>query len=62
MLSPDLLLVLARDLGHDEVHVLGHQLALLPGHRLARLRPRPHLAKQGGLGLGIFSSGELNQN
>ena len=46
MLSPDLLLVLARDLGHDEVHVLGHQLALLPGHRLAGISARPHLGEK----------------
>ena len=62
LVVPELIAIGAVDLGHDELDCLGHQLALLPGHRLARLRPRPHLAKQGGLGLGIFSSGKLNQN
>ena len=43
LVVPDLLLVVARDLGHDELHVFGHQLALLPGHGLTRLRPGPNL-------------------
>ena len=42
---PELLLGLALDLRNDELDVLGNQLALLPGHRLAGVRARPHLRK-----------------
>ena len=40
---PELLLGLTLDLGHDELHVLGNQLALLPGHWLAGIGARPNL-------------------
>jgi len=43
LVVPDLLLVLARDLGHDEVHLLGDQLALLPSDWLTSLSSCPHL-------------------
>ena len=37
------LLVLAGDLGDDEVNILGDQLTLLPGDGLTGLGPGPHL-------------------
>ena len=43
LVVPELLLGLALDLGHDELHVLGNQLALLPGHWLACISARPNL-------------------
>ena len=43
LVIPELLLGLALDLGHDELHVLGNQLALLPGHWLARVGACPNL-------------------
>ena len=44
---PDLVPVGAVDLGHDELHVLGDELALLPGDGLAGLVPGPHLLAVG---------------
>ena len=46
LVVPELVAIGAVDLGHDELDVLGHQLALLPGHRLARLITSPHLSSQ----------------
>ena len=46
LVIPELLLRLALDLRHDELDVLGHQLALLPGHRLAGVSARPHLGEK----------------
>ena len=43
LVVPDLLLVAAVDLGHDELDVLGDQFALLPGDRLALLGTGPDL-------------------
>ena len=43
LVVPELLLGFALDLRHDELHVLGHQLALLPGHWLASISARPNL-------------------
>ena len=40
---PYLLLVLAHDLWHDKVHLLGDQLALLPCHGFTGLGASPHL-------------------
>ena len=40
---PELLLGLALDLGHDELDVLGNQLALLPGDWLACIGACPNL-------------------
>ena len=46
LVVPELLLGLALDLRHDELDVLGHQLALLPGHWLAGVSARPHLGEK----------------
>ena len=46
LVVPDLLLVLAHDLGHDEVDLLGHQLALLPRDWFTGLGSGPHLRHQ----------------
>ena len=43
LVVPELLLGLALDLGHDELDVLGNQLALLPGHWLACIGACPNL-------------------
>ena len=43
LMVPELLLGFALDLRHDELDILGNQLALLPGHWLACIGPRPHL-------------------
>ena len=43
LVVPELLLGLALDLGHDELDVLGNQLALLPGHWLACIGACPDL-------------------
>ena len=43
LVVPELLLGLALDLGHDELDVLGNQLALLPGHWLTRVGSGPDL-------------------
>ena len=51
LMVPELLLGFALDLRHDELDILGNQLALLPGHWLACIGPRPHLG-----GRGIFVS------
>ena len=40
---PELLLVTAAHRGNDELHVLLDEFALLPGDRLALVRPRPDL-------------------
>merc|ERR1719234_723268 len=40
---PELLLGFALDLRHDELHILGHKLALLPRHWLASVSARPNL-------------------
>ena len=45
LVVPELLLGLALDLRHDELDVLGNQLAFLPGHWLAGVGARPHLGK-----------------
>ena len=46
LVVPELVAVGAVDLRHDELDVLGNQLALLPGNRLARLITSPHLWSQ----------------
>ena len=43
LVVPQLVAIGAVDLGHDELDVLGHQLALLPGHRFTSLVACPHL-------------------
>lgn len=43
LVVPDLPPVRAVDLGHDELDRLRDELALLPGHRLARLVTSPNL-------------------
>ena len=43
LVVPDLLLVIAVNLGDDELDVFRDQLALLPGDGLAGLRPSPDL-------------------
>ena len=43
LVVPDLLLVVAVNLRDDELHVLGHQLALLPGDGLTLLSSSPDL-------------------
>ena len=43
LVVPDLPPVRAVDLGHDELDVLGHQLAFLPRHRFTGLVACPHL-------------------
>ena len=43
LVVPQLLTVLTHNLRDDELHLLGHQLALLPGHGLALLSPGPDL-------------------
>ena len=43
LVVPELLLVAARHVGHDELDIFLYQLALLPGHRLALVSPRPDL-------------------
>jgi len=43
LVVPQLLLVTAGDLWDDELDILGHQLALLPGHRLTAFLPCPDL-------------------
>ena len=53
---PELLLLLAGHLGHDELDLLGHQLALLPGHWLAGVGSRPHL------GVSFSQSGKKPSN
>ena len=40
---PDLLLVIAGDLWHDKLYILGHQLTLLPGHWFTSLGSSPNL-------------------
>ena len=45
LMVPELLLGFALDLRHDELDILGNQLALLPGHWLAGIGPCPHLGK-----------------
>lgn len=40
---PDLLLVIAGDLWHDKLHILGHQFTLLPGHWFTCLGSSPNL-------------------
>ena len=56
LVVPDLLLVAAVDLGHDELDVLGDQLALLPGHWLTGVGARPHL------GVSFSQSGKKPSN
>ena len=46
LVVPDLLVVLADDLRDDELHVLRHQLALLPGDGLAGLSAGPDLSRE----------------
>ena len=46
LVIPDLLLVAAGDLRHDELDILGDQLALLPGNGLTRLGPGPDLIRK----------------
>ena len=45
LVVPELIAISAVDLRHDELDVLGNQLALLPRHRLAGVGARPHLGK-----------------
>ena len=45
LMVPELLLGFALDLRHDELDILGNQLALLPGHWLACIGPCPHLGE-----------------
>ena len=44
LVVPQLLLVGAGHVRHDELHVLLYQLALLPRHRLALVSSRPDLS------------------
>ena len=46
LVVPDLLLVAAGDVRDNELHLLGHQLALLPGDWLAGVSARPHLGEK----------------
>ena len=46
LVVPELVAIGAVDLRHDELDVLGNQLALLPRHGLARLIASPHLCSQ----------------
>ena len=46
LVVPDLLLVAAVNLRHDELHVFGDELTLLPGDRLALLCTSPDLEEQ----------------
>ena len=47
LMVPELLLGFALDLRHDELDLLGDQLALLPRHWLASISACPHLGKDG---------------
>ena len=50
MVRAHLVAIGAVDLGHDELDVLGDELALLPRDGLAGLVARPHLAARGHVG------------
>ena len=43
LVVPQLLVIRTGDLGHNELDVLGHQLALLPGHWFTGISASPHL-------------------
>ena len=40
---PQLLLIATGDIWHDKLDILGHQLTLLPGHRLTVVSTGPDL-------------------